>query len=342
MDKPEYLSSYLSSTAGLGVANDGSLDSCRIIQGMSGELKRGDKRYLPDARIGDFVLEGRDPPLIDGENGFSCLWIHTRPAIIESPPDQSFGALAQYREEPSDAAWLEETDKNGRTRKVFRRTSNRNILTRTMFGTFALVNEDSLIDFDALYTLRFTGKAIKNFYNSVHNPLGRRSYRIPNENGVLEAPPIFGAITEVKSGLDSNDYGDSWYVASVKIFAKHGDPGGPTRADLNVAEEIYHEREKYAALIYTPTPRVEPPEPPSETLRPALTSRQTAVASPPSYASRRDFTPTARLGSTDTAAQTPSSSPHSAPDVGYEGQQPFAPLSDDMADGPGPDDEILY
>jgi hypothetical protein len=145
-------SEFLSSVAGLGVLV-GSLDSCRIIQGMSAELKRGDKRYIPDAKIGAFYFEGRDPPTIDGEEGFDAIWAHVHAAVIESPADGSFATLAKYKAAPGDAVWKEELDENGRKRNVYRRAGNRNILKRTLFGAFVLVDENGYPDFDAIYEL---------------------------------------------------------------------------------------------------------------------------------------------------------------------------------------------
>jgi hypothetical protein len=48
-------SAIASANAGLGVPIDGSLDSCRIIQGMSEALKRGEKGYIPGLASGMFI-----------------------------------------------------------------------------------------------------------------------------------------------------------------------------------------------------------------------------------------------------------------------------------------------
>jgi hypothetical protein len=305
----------MSSTAGLGVSNDGSTDGCRIVQGTSGELKRGDKRYVQSARIGGFYFEGRNPPIIDGEEGFKCVWVHTHGAYLETPADGGLGTLAKYRNPPGDAFWRDEVDENGRERRVFRREGNRNIIQRTMFGSFVLLNDKGDVDFDELYTLRFKPKPAAAFYRNVDRKLGKRSMRILNENGVLEAPPIFGVTTHVVSNLDSNEYGD-WYIPVVEITAKQGDPGGPTRAEVKELEEIYHEREKYTELSYNPTPTgAEPPAPPEEleTPRPASPSPPLSGSAPISRAPAHETE--ARLG-----AQT------------ANGPRPFAPLPSSVED----------
>jgi hypothetical protein len=298
-------SQFLSSVAGLGVLSDGSLDSCRIVQGMSAERKRGDKRYRPDARIGSFFFEGRDPPLIDGEEGFHAVWIHLRPAIVETPADGSFGTLAVYKNAPDDALWRDELTETGKTHRVFRRMANNNLLTRTLFGCFALIDNDGCVDFDALYQLRFTGRAAGAFHRNVVKALGRRSNWIPDENDKLHAPPIFGVTTHVVSELAGNDLGD-WYVPSVAIVAKFGDPGGPTEQDLEIAAEIYEERTKLAELSYTPTPNEAAPAPAPIQPRP---------------------TPTPQLGGTAAARFTSGIANNNEP-------RPFAPLPDRAPEGP--------
>jgi hypothetical protein len=300
-------SELLSSVAGLGVLSDGSLDQCRIVQGMSGELKRGDKRYQPEARIGAFFLEGLKPPIIDGETGFKCVWVHTRPAVVESAADGSLGTLAVYRDAPGDALWREEIDENGRSRRVWRRQANRNILTRTMFGSFALVN--GKVDFDQLFVMRFTGKAVRTFYDDLVKPLGRRSMWVPDETGKRKPLPIFGVTTHVTTELASNANGDSWYVPKVEILAKVGDHGGPTEADIDVAKEIYEERQAHSEANYTPPPQLE--DPPAPTVDGQLPSPIPAGPKP---------TPT--LG-------TPGARITAEPD---EGPMPFAPLEDEWVE----------
>jgi hypothetical protein len=255
-------SSLLSPIAGLGVPSDGSLDSCRIIQGTSGELKRGDRRYLPEARIGAFRFEGRDPPIIDGEQGFHAQILHVNPAYIETPADGSLGQIAKYQHAPADASWLEEVDQNGKKRRVFRRVGNRNILQRTLFLSFALVDEQG-VDFDSLYVLRAQGKALGLFTETFTKPMSRRSMWVRAEDGKLYQLPVFGVFTHILSELASKDKGD-WYIPVVNIEAKYGDPEGPTDEEIAVGREIFEEREARAILNYDPAPEdAGPPAPPA-------------------------------------------------------------------------------
>jgi hypothetical protein len=118
-------SELLRSVAGVGAPSDGSLDSARVIQGMSRELKRGEKGYLPEAHIGDLCFEGRKPPTIDGEKGVRAVILHVRPAFVETAANGELGTLAVYKDQPEDAIWREEIDERGYTKKTLRRTTNK-------------------------------------------------------------------------------------------------------------------------------------------------------------------------------------------------------------------------
>jgi hypothetical protein len=335
MSSEKISAGLLSSVAGLGVPQDASSDSCRIIQGESQELKRGEKRYLPDARVGDFRFEGREPPTIDGETGFRAQILHARPAFVETPAAGSLGTLNQYKHQPGDASWIDEVDKFGNKKKVFRRASNRNIIVRTVFLTMTLVGEDAHVDYDQVYVLRVNGKGLTLLEEQFTKPLGRRSMRITGDNGVLHKPPLFGVIVRITSTLTSNNWGD-WYIPSVTIIGKCGDVGGPTEDEFATALETYKEREAHAALSYALTPgALEPPAPPDAF----------ALIQPAEQPPKPVVTPTPKLGSPEAASRfTSGSQPTGSPkeDGAYYQAQPFAPLPDQAPEGPDYDNEITF
>jgi hypothetical protein len=200
-------------------------------------MKRGDKKFLPTARVGDFVFEGRKPPLIDGEAGFHTQIIHARPAYVETPADGSLGSLAEYKDSPGDASWREEVDEFGDKKQVLRRAANKNIIVRTVFLTIALIGEDGHVDYDNLYDLRVTGRGIAALKERFSKPLSRRSMRIRDDDGNLHPPPVFGVTVKITSELVGNARGD-WYVPTFEIIGKHGDPGGPIKDEIAAATEI--------------------------------------------------------------------------------------------------------
>jgi hypothetical protein len=274
---------FLSSIAGLGVPQDGSLDSAGIIQSSSGELKRGDKRFDPDARAGDFRLEGRKP--VPGEKGFDCLVLHIKPAVVASPADGSLGTLAVYREAPEHSTWREETDENGKTKKVFRHLSTRQILTQTLFVTLAMI-ENGRVDFDQLHEMRITKGDAKRFSNTLSKALTKRSMLIKGEDGKLYVPPVFYVVTNFKTELTNKDQ-NSWYVSVATIGAKHGEPGGPTESDLQIARDIHEEREAFARVSYTPPPGDEGPPAPTPETAPIPAAKPTpALGTPEGNGSR--------------------------------------------------------
>jgi hypothetical protein len=202
--------------------------------------------------------------------------VHKRPAVVESPADGSFGVLATYREMPADADWRDEITETGKARRVCRRLANRNILVRTVFGAFVLVNKGGA-DYGQIFNLRFTGKAASNFYNNLDKALGRRGNWVRDENGQLHPLPLFGVYTKVTSELASNDHGD-WYAPGVKIDGLLGQPNGPTEEEITTALEIYNERVAWTATSYDPLPELEgPPDPGPESapvpIAPASVSR---------------------------------------------------------------------
>jgi hypothetical protein len=257
-------SALLSSMAAMGVPSDGSLDSLRILQGTSRELKRGEKQYIADARAGDIFLEGHEPPLISGEKGLDTIILHVRPAILETPANGDLITIAEYREAPSDGVWAEEIDENGRKKRAFRRTSNRNLLKKTLFLSVALV-EKGRPNFDALHTLRVNGRGLTSFSEGFTKPISRRSMKIRSDDGQLFMPPIFGVVTHITTELTSND-SQTWYIPTFKITKKAGDVDGPTDDDLDEAQALHEERCELAKTSYDPLPagfETGPPEPPT-------------------------------------------------------------------------------
>jgi hypothetical protein len=339
------LSKLLASVAGMGAPSDGSLDSSRIIQGMSRELKRGEKGYRPEAHIGDLYFEGREPPIINGEKGVRAVILHVRPGFVETAANGELGTLAVYERQPEDAFWREEIDDRGNTKKALRRAANKNIIIRTLFPTIALVAEDETVDFGALYTMRITGKAIGEFGRSFGKPLQRRANWIKDENGKLYQPPVFGVVTHLTTELTDNDRGDGWYIAHFKIVAKHGDPDGPTEADLETGLEIFQERAAWTATSYTPAPKIEgPPAPPPEGSAPP-TQGPPPSALPPARTIKPGFTPivaptpaSGAPGATVTTGKAYSDG--SRPFAPADGPRPFAPLEDERE--PGCDDDVDY
>jgi hypothetical protein len=96
-------SELLASVAGFGMPSDGSLDTCKVIQGMSAELKRGNKRFQEAARVGDIFFAGRNPPIIPGETGLNVLLIHPGPRSSKPRPTARLARWPNMRETQASA-----------------------------------------------------------------------------------------------------------------------------------------------------------------------------------------------------------------------------------------------
>jgi hypothetical protein len=311
----------LSSGAGT-VPSDGSLDSARVLQGQSAEVRRADRRYRAEARAGDFYFEGRDPPIVQGEKGVRAVILHAREVVVETPADGSLGTLAEYKLPPWDALWVDELDDNGKLKKNYRRTSTRTRLTNTLFLTYSLIGKDGRPDFDELYTMRVTGKAIRAFEKSFTNPLNRRSMRIPDETGTLHKPPMCTAVVQFTTELTDNGRGNDWYIPIARIVAVYGDKDAPSEADVETGLDIFAERERLAEVSYTPLPAPpatfspDPPAPPPETLIPFAAAPRPAPT-PPAGTSGAHFTTGREI----------------------DGPRPFAPLPEEVPYGDGGEED---
>jgi hypothetical protein len=250
------------------------------------------------------------------------LVIHVAAAYVESAADGEFGELARYEEAPGDARWMEEVDEQGKRRRVWRRESNHNIVTRTLFVTFAPMGEDGRFDFDALFTLRVWGKAVNTFGASFVRDLNRRSLMVRGADGKLHPPAIFSVTALLKTELTGNDRGD-WYIPHFAVAVRPGQPGAPIDEDIEVAHEIYDERVAFTALSYDPTPKgPEPPAPPPEQIGPSNGNGGEGGAS------AQLFAPTPPLGTPGAKFTTGIAA------AGGGCQAPFAPMPDAAPDGP--------
>ena len=204
--------SFLAAQSGHGVPEVEGANFVKLMQSNSPELDPSDKRYVPDIRVGDFLLRGANPEIVRGEEGFLIQVLAVQQAWAEWN-DEGVN-VGKYAARPVEAAG----DK----------MPNGNSIEFTKYVIGAL---DGDINKIWVIALKSTGLGVFN------REIARPMQMVPDyvtKDGRKVQLPVYAHLLRVTSRPDGNAKG-RWRAYHFEIVAS--DPNGITGAQVAAAHE---------------------------------------------------------------------------------------------------------